>query len=327
MRALVLGHFSTVGDIESLELVRELLRSEAMPYDVAPFSDKFVTHIEGSMSFAQVDPARYTHLIVVCGPLWPEFLAKRGVDLHRFAHCTRIGVNLTMIEALERWNPFHLLLERDSNRSQRPDLTFLRETARVPVAGLCTIARQREYGSRQRHGDAIAVLDHLLQSRGLAALNIDTRWPAERNEGGLGSPEQVLSVIGRVDVLLTNRLHGLVFALKAGIPALAIDPVHGGDKIIAQAEVLGWPAAIRMDEDTEHRAQDLLDWCLSAEGRKKAIACADAARSSLAATVGEFRASLHQQFPSRPLPPMRASVRTPVMKRLRNALRHRRQTI
>lgn len=318
MRALVLGHYSTVGDVESLSWVEDILRQESIPFDVAPYSDKFVKALPGSVPFRSVDPQRYSHLIIVCGPIWPELLVKRGVDLHRFAHCTRIGVNLTMVEPLEKWNPFHLLIERDSDRTARPDVTFLQPTRRVPVVGVCTIARQREYGDRQRHAEALQLIDDLVRDRDLAAVPVDTRWPASRNDMGLSSPEQVISVLARLDVLLTNRLHGLVFALKAGVPALAIDPVAGSDKVTAQARVLGWPAVVSAEDCKAERLQALLDWCLSEEGRAAATEVAAKAREQIAPVADDLRSALHSRFEPRPLPP---APRTSWRQRFRSALK------
>lgn len=302
MRALLLGHFSTVGDIESLRWVQDILSAEGIPFDVAPYVDKYVPALAGAIPLGAIEPDRYTHLVVICGPIWPELLAKRKVDLHRFAHCVRIGVNLTMVEPLADWNPFHVLLERDSDRAARPDLTFLCDTGRVPVVGVCTIARQREYGGRQRHGQALEMLQDLVRDRRLATVAVDTRWPASRNDGGLGSPEEVISVISRLDVLLTNRLHGLVFALKAGVPVLAVDPVAGGDKVMAQAGVLGWPAVTTVDEGTADQLPALLDWCLSAEARDQARSVAARAREQLDPIADDLRQAFRKPFQPIPLP-------------------------
>ena len=318
MRALVIGHFSTIGDVESLELVEGILNEERIPYDIAPYKPKFVPFIERSVTITSVNPADYTHLIAVCGPFWPDFLARHKIDLTRFEHCIRIGVNLTMVLPLDEWNPFHVLLERDSSRTTRPDATFLQDTNMVPLAGLCTIARQREYGERQRHGEALGLFRHLIETRGLAAIEIDTRWPRERNSGYLGSPAEVISVIQRTDVLLTNRLHGMVYGLKAGVPVLALDPVLGGDKVMAQAKVVGWPAASTVEAATTEWLGEKLDWCLSAEGRASAGAIADNARSLLQSLPGELRSALHEQFAPRavPKPPSKGFAR-----RLAKALR------
>jgi hypothetical protein len=323
MRALIIGHFSTVGDIESLEFVKRVLEDERVAYDVAPYKAKFVPLIEGSLSAKSVDPSRYTHLVTVCGPLWPEFLARHGIDLNRFSHCVRIGVNLTMVLPLEQWNPFHVLIERDSDEMTRSDVTFLEDSGSVPVVGLCTIARQREYGDRQRHAEAVRLFRELIDSRGLAAIEIDTRWPEQRNSGGLGSPAEVISVIRRTDVMLTNRLHGMVYALKAGVPALALDPVSGGGKVLAQAKVLGWPAASTVEQASPDWLGETLDWCLSGEGKETAQAIAGKARSLLQGLAGDLRAALHEPFEHRPVP-QAPFEETGLARRFAKALRLRR---
>lgn len=298
MRVLLLGHFSTVGDIESLEWAESILSDDGVAFDRASFSEKVASGRPDLFNLAGVDPRRYTHLVLVCGPLWPDFLRRKRLDLDRFSHCIRIGLNLTMVEPIARWNPFHVLLERDSDRASRPDLTFLQSTARTPVVGLCTIARQREYGSAQRHVQALEHLRQLIDARDLAAVEIDTRWPASRNAGGLASPAQVISVIARMDALLTNRLHGLVFAMKAGVPALAIDPVAGGNKITAQAKSIGWPAVLSADEIAPERLNSLLDWCLSDEGRVAAKEVAGSARAKLQNLDQQFRDALQLPAPA-----------------------------
>ena len=321
MRALVIGHFSTVGDIESLEYVQSVLNDRGMDFDILPYNPKFVPFIDRAIGLAEVDPGRYSHLIAVCGPFWPELLDKRGISLDRFAHCTRIGVNLTMVRPPADWNPFHLLLERDSDRATRPDITFLQAAGRVPVAGLCTIARQREYGARQRHGEAVGLLEGLAETRRLATIEVDTRWPRHRNSGGLGSPAEVMSVIERLDVLLTNRLHGLVYALRAGVPVLAVDPVHGGDKVVAQARALGWPGAIPIEEASPASVERMLDWCLSADGRSAAQSAASRAPAALQSTDEAFRAALRTTPERLPLPPLPDSSKAGLGQRIARALR------
>src|SRR5437016_6221025 len=41
----------------------------------------------------------------------------------------------------------------------------------------------------------------------------------------LRTPSEVESLIARMDLVLTTRLHGMVLALKHGVPAVAVDPV------------------------------------------------------------------------------------------------------
>ena len=106
-----------------------------------------------------------------------------------------------------------------------------------------------------------------------------------------------------MDVVLTNRLHGLVFALRAGEPALAIDPVAGGNKVMAQARVLGWPAATLVDEDAPARLDAMLDWCLSAEGRALAKRVAYGARAKLRPLAEDLRQALHAPLTLNAKPP------------------------
>jgi hypothetical protein len=73
------------------------------------------------------------------------------------------------------------------------------------------------------------------------------------------------SVIRRLDVVITTRMHGLVLALKNGIPALAVDPIAGGAKVRAQAAAWGWPAVVIVDSLTDARLDQWWDWCRSTE--------------------------------------------------------------
>jgi hypothetical protein len=146
-------------------------------------------------------------------------------------------------------------------------------------------------------------MKRVIRDRQLATVEIDTRWPEDRNSGGLGSPEQVVSVIGKMDIVLTNRLHGMVYTLKAGVPALAIDPVEGGDKVTAQAQVLGWPAVSTVDAASPEWIDRTLDWCLSKDGRDAARLDANAARTRLQPVTEQFREALHAKFDDRPVPP------------------------
>jgi len=319
MRALIVGHFSTMGDIESLAYVEQVLDAEGIAYDVLPYKPEIARSLPCAIPRATLDPAAYTHLIIVCGPIWPELLERRGIALERFAHCTRIGINLTMVLPVSEWNPFHLLIERDSDRTARPDITFLQQTGLVPVVGLCTIAKQKEYGRRQRHAQANELMRQIVASREVAVVEIDTRWPQSRNSGGLRSPAELLTVMSRLDVLLTNRLHGMVYALKAGVPVIAIDPVSGSDKVTAQAKILGWPAVATVEEATADWVDRTYDWCLSEEGRSAALAIAASAREKLHPAASEFQAALRKTFDARPLPQMRS--RNSLGRRLTTALR------
>jgi hypothetical protein len=88
------------------------------------------------------------------------------------------------------------------------------------------------------------------------------------------TPGQLESMIRRLDLVVTTRMHGLVLALKNGIPALAVDPIAGGAKVSAQAAAWSWPAAVAADTLTEANLDHWWAWCQSAEGRVQTARCA-----------------------------------------------------
>ena len=134
VKVLVAGWFSfedmgaTAGDLMTRDLACDWLRECRREFDVAlapPFT--------GGVDWRTAEPEHYSHVVFVCGP----FGNGPPVDdfLVRFAGKHLSGLNLTMLDTLEVWNPFDLLLERDSSRVMRPDLAFLSQQDRVPVVG------------------------------------------------------------------------------------------------------------------------------------------------------------------------------------------------
>lgn len=285
MKALVAGWFSfedmgaTAGDLLTRDLVCEWLERAGFSLDVALAKPFF-----GGVDWRSADPARYSHVVFVCGPFgngWPltEFLS-------RFAGCKLVGVNLSMLEALEAWNPFDLLIERDSSRGGRPDLAFLSQQPLVPVVGVVLIHPQPEYGERDLHRAANDAIQRLVASRHVSAVTVDTRL--DENATGLRSPAEIESLLARMDVVLTTRLHGLVLALKNGVPVVAIDPVAGGAKIRRQAETIGWPVVFAGDNLDHRLIEEAFDYCLTKEARVKVIECRDQARQMLLAARQEL---------------------------------------
>ena len=289
MKTLVAGRFSfeqmgaTAGDLMARDVACEWLTQAGRTWDVAvaaPFT--------GGVDWRTVDPADYDEVVFVCGPFgngWPitEFLP-------RFAHCRLLGLDLSMLQPLEEWNPFELLIERDSSRRAHPDLALVARQATVPVVGLILIHPQPEYGERDRHQSANAALQRLVAARELAAVTIDTRLDV--NATGLRTPAEVESLIARMDVVLTTRLHGMVLALKNGVPAVVIDPVAGGAKIRRQAETLGWPVVFSTEQVSDEALDRAFADCLQAPARAMARACAGRAAEVLDGCRREFLASL-----------------------------------
>lgn len=260
-RALLVGFFQTIGDLECLYAVQAQLDIDKRPYDVAPYKSHIREAIDGAVDLASVRAQDYSHVIVICGPCSPAFFTKFGVDRLLHTGLRFVGVNLTMVQPLNEWNPFDVLLERDSERVVRPDLTFSVDTGRTPVVATCFIEGQGEYGDRQRHGSVISTVDSYFNCRALARIVTDTRWPRDKNAAGLASPEQIISVLERTDALITNRLHGLVFGLKAGIPVVAIDAIEGGGKVSQQAACLEWPLCIQASALDAEILDEAIAWC------------------------------------------------------------------
>jgi hypothetical protein len=291
-KTLVAGWFSwemysaTAGDLMACEVACDWLRSAGHALDVA-LAPPFV----GGVDWRTVNPGDYSHLVFVCGPF--RNIGPAITDfLERFAHCRRIGLDLSMIEPVEAWNPFDLLLERDSNRAQRPDISFACRQGRVPVVGVCLVHPQKEYRDRGRHQPAKEAIERLLATREVAAVPIDTRLDA--NSTGLRTSREVESLIARMDLLLTTRLHGTVLAIKNGVPALAIDPIAGGAKIQRQAQTVGWPVVFTADALEDAELQRAFDYCLTAEARAKARECTERATSQVVQVRDEFIAALVQ---------------------------------
>lgn len=237
-----------------------------LPYDflVAP-------PLTDGVTLAALDESLYSHLIIVCGPY--STMERYQVDLlQRMQRCRKIGINLSMIEHLSRsLNGFDVLIERDSDQTTRPDLSLLYAVERVPVVGRILVGAQSEYGTRGLHDLAHEKVTHLLTQSNLALVEIDTKIP--NNAGGLNTLQAIESVISKMDAIVTTRLHGLVLALKQGVPVVAVDPIEGGAKITSQAYELRWPVVFNAKDDVD-ALFDGLAFCLTAEARRLAEECA-----------------------------------------------------
>lgn len=320
-RALVAGWFSfpenfaTAGDLMARDVACGWLREMGIHVDVAnapPF--------EGGVDWLTVDPSRYTDLVFVCGPVWfgrkaerllaPPLVASAllrcapalrriGLDpirrlplellTRRFAHARQIGLDLTVIGDIED-SPFDELIERDSDRAIRADLAYGAKQKKVPVVGVLLVEQGSEYAQGSQSAAERAIQDLIARS-GIAQIPIDTRLDIG-NAGGLTSPEQIESVIARMDCVITTRMHGLVLALRNGVPALAIDPHPGGRKIRRQAEVIGWPHVVTVDAFSRDVLDRMLAACLSAEGRALAGRCQARSVELMAAAKAEFEAAI-----------------------------------
>jgi polysaccharide pyruvyl transferase WcaK-like protein len=126
----------------------------------------------------------------------------------------------------------------------------------------------------------------MLATMEVAVVPIDTRL--DENATGLRTPAEVESLIARMDVVVTTRLHGLVLALKNGVPTLAVDPIAGGAKVRRQAETLGWTVALESEGLKITLLRRAFDYCLTRDARSAAKECADRAAAALQSTRETF---------------------------------------
>ena len=290
-RTLVAGWFSfedmgaSAGDLLARDVVCDWLRNDGHGFDIAtaaPFT--------GGVDWHAVDPGRYSHVVFVCGPFGN---GPPVVDfLKRFAACRLIGVNLTMLQPLAEWNPFQNLFERDSSRTARPDLAFLSRAPRVPLVGLILIDAQPEY-RLDRHERVDAVIRDFIATREMAIVDIDTRL--DHNRTGLRTAAEVESLVAKLDLVITTRLHGTVLALKNGVPALAIDAVEGGAKITRQTQALQWPVLVPALEVSVERLGQAFDYCLTSHARTLAAQCRDKAVATLHPVQEQFLLAIRER--------------------------------
>ncbi|WP_197320352.1 polysaccharide pyruvyl transferase family protein [Saccharomonospora sp. NB11] len=262
MRVLVTGWPSflrgeaTAGDVLSMLRVADALSGAGIAVDTAwsPVLCPDALHLDDA------EPGRYSHVVFVCGPAHGEQVEW----LHRrYTSCRRIAVGVSVIDPRNAAAAgFHRILARDGLGEPRPDLSYDAAARDVPVVGIMLAPGQYEYGRRRRHEQVHKTLLHWITGRECARLGLDTRLDTT-DWRHCATPDAFCSVLARLDVVVTTRLHGLVLALRAGVPAIAVDPVAGGGKVTAQAEALGWPAVIGADELDTETLDHWWDWCLT----------------------------------------------------------------
>ena len=290
MKALVAGWFSfdevvaTVGDLMARDVLCDWLARAGIEYEVAN-----APLVGGGVDWRAVEPSDYERVIFVCGPFGRRPLLEQFVE--RFGGRSLVGLNLSMLEGAGAWNPFDLLLARDGggDRAPRPDLSFLAPAQpQLPVACVLLAHPQGEYAGGL-HSAAAKAIARLPDLRPAALLHTDTDLlDAER----VRRAPEVVSLIRRSDVVVTTRMHGLVLALREGVPAVAIDPIAGGAKVSRQAEAVGWSTVLLAEELRDEALRRAFDWCLGEEARRRARESVSRARRELGELECEFAARL-----------------------------------
>ncbi len=280
VRALVTGWFSflhgeaTAGDLLAAETVQDWLRDRGVDHQVATSPV-----LDDGPSLEDVDPADFTHLVFVCGPAAGWQLEEL---LDRFAGCVKVAVGVSVVDGTP--DGFDVVISRDG-LGDRPDLSLVAGRGTTPpVVGLVRSHPQKEYPDA-RHDRVHEVVEEALRSCDVAVVELGTRVDPREVEGR--RPEDVEAALGRVDAVVTTRMHGLVLALKNGVPAVAVDPVPGGAKVRRQAATLDWPAALVPEELSPERVVADLTWALGPEARARADDCATRARRRLRDEVAD----------------------------------------
>jgi Polysaccharide pyruvyl transferase len=258
---------ATAGDVLAMEAARTALSDAGFECDLA-WSPVFRP---GGRTLEDCAPDDYTHLVFTCGPVHGWQIER----LHdRYRGCHRVAVGVSVIDPADpAVTGFHQVLPRDApGTAGRLDLAAAVPVPAVPVAAVILAGAQPEYAARGRHSLLTDELGGWLADLDCARVVVDTRL-AHRDWRNPATAAQVEAIIGRADVVVTTRLHGLVLALKQGVPVLAVDPVAGGAKVAAQAGAWGWPVLLPrsghplLDQGELDR---LWSWCRSAEGRARA---------------------------------------------------------
>lgn len=285
-KALVAGYFSldhggaTAGDLFTKDIVCDWLRDAQVSYDVA-FAPFFGTGVD----WRSVDVSEYSHVVFCCGPFIRQDITEDL--LKRFAGARLVGVNLSMQMPLAEYNPFDVLIERDSTRRDRPDLSFLSSRPLVPVVGVIPVEPLAEYGHSGQHASVNAEIRAFLRTCEATVVEIDTRL--DTNFTGLRTSAEVESLIAKMDVVITTRLHGMTLALKNGVPPIVIDPHSTPAKVARQALALGWPVLMTGADVTADKLQRAFDYCLTPAARLSAAKCSAAAREALSGAPELFR--------------------------------------
>ncbi|MFJ9928833.1 polysaccharide pyruvyl transferase family protein [Streptomyces misionensis] len=95
------------------------------------------------------------------------------------------------------------------------------------AVGVILTHGQGEYGRRRRQEEVSARITDWPAGKDCVRVPVDTRLATD-DWRLCATGEQFLSLVSRLDLVVTTRLHGLVLSLRTGTPVIAVDPVAGG---------------------------------------------------------------------------------------------------
>lgn len=211
----------------------------------------------------ELSEENYDAIVFVCGPLTESHILP---FIKRFSGIRRIALNVSIVNTSNLANEFDVIIPRDSPIETNPDISLATSQKSVPVIGLIYVGKQREYPTQQ-HDAVEQLVERVINKIGAATVMIDTRLP--HNQYGLSSIAQIESVIGRMDAVITTRLHGAVLSLRNGTPPVVIDSVPEGAKVSRQMKALNWPLAYTIGNLTESDLERAIQTALSQESQKQ----------------------------------------------------------
>ena len=245
---------ATLGDELGGDVVAGWLTDLEIDHDVA-----WAPYLDRGVDWRDVDPADYTHLVFVSGPLGDRSLLRELTEA--FAGVQRWAVNVSVVEESAR-GLFDRVWERDAAGVARPDLAVEGPDPDAPVGAVAFTPVQGEYGERSQAERVRGAIEEWLADRALPWFELDMdlyEKPHARR------PAQVEALVRRADVVVSMRLHALVLGLKHGRPVVACDPIAGGAKVTSQAAALDWPLVLPAEELTAGALDAALERCLSGE--------------------------------------------------------------
>lgn len=267
-RVIICGYFSlqyrtnTAGDLIVLSVLLEWLDSLDYSYDVVT---DFPISTVNAVSLDSIDIEEYDAMIFVCGPL-ADFESLISF-VKRFNGIKKIAINVSVVdEKIKIVELFDYILPRDTTYLVNFDMAIeKRINSFAPVVGLIFVGPQKEY-SLQQHSKVEEIVFATLNQLNLPYVRIDTKLPY--NEYGLKSEKEIISVISKMDLVITTRLHGSILSLKSHVPFITIDPISMGAKVTRQLTKIEWPLTIGVDSLTTERLEQLIRKAIQPETKQ-----------------------------------------------------------
>jgi len=253
-RALIFGPFGvrdracTFGDVQAAEVVASWLTEKNIEYDIV----NEVSYSEKSIKFKKINPKIYNILFYVCGPFGIGSFGPLDIEKD-FKHCKKIAINVSIdrddINSYQGYIDY--IIARDSKTIKNPDLVFNIKNTKVPVIGVFLVHPNGPKELRC-HENIQKQLWNFFYKTKYARIDLDTLITTRKhkNKTRVYSSDILNSLICKCDVIISTRLHGIVYALKNKIPVLAIDPIIGGGKVQKQIESIKWPCFLSGENAT-----------------------------------------------------------------------------